>query len=104
MPLYTFRCAKCGTTIEVSHSFSDPHPTKHTAETAIGAIAIFSGGHRYITADLVLHETCYGELVRVWDVPNIIYVGSGFYTTDKILYDHPTEMDIEDGTYDPYSP
>lgn len=115
MPLYTFRCKRCAATVQVVHRFDEPHPTEHHGELAIPEFPFPIGVEQVHQAmDYrapeqlyripIRYEQCNGELVRVWDVPNVIYVGSGFYTTDKVLYDHPTEMDIEDGSYDPYSP
>jgi predicted nucleic acid-binding Zn ribbon protein len=112
MPLYTFRCGRCGAVIHITHGFQEPHPKVHKAwiakaeftATNVWEIEDSLPGGLAAGSIPIGYEPCNGELVRVWDVPNIIYVGSGFYTTDKVLYDHPTEMDIEDGSYDPYAP
>lgn len=65
MPAYTFRCRKCSHGVVVEHSMSEPHPRWHAG--------------------------CGGELVRVFDVPEVVYKGSGFYTTDKRLDEKPEE-------------
>ena len=64
MPVYTFRCQKCEQTVELEHGYNEPHPSKHTG--------------------------CRGALKRVFISPEVVYKGSGFYTTDKRL-DTPAE-------------
>lgn len=60
MPTYVFECPSHGVTEKVL-GFHDPKPE--------------------------LCE-CGEPLKRKYTPPNIIYVGSGFYTTDKVLYDY----------------
>jgi len=70
MPVYEFKCNKCGEKTEVNFPFS------------VKKIEITSK-----------HE-CGGEWEKIFSKPNIIYRGSGFYTTDKVLYDpDPDEID-----------
>ncbi len=57
---YTFRCKRCGRVTVAEHGMKEPHP---------------------------IVCTCSGELQRVFDRPNVVYKGSGFYSTDKALYD-----------------
>ena len=65
MPEYTFRCRKCGEAVPYVLPVDSPRPQQC--------------GH------------CGGELYRVYDAPNVTYHGSGFYSTDKALYDHDDE-------------
>ena len=67
MPVYIFRCQRCGQDVEVEHSFDQPHPKKH--------------------------KNCGGRLQRQFAPPYIIYKGSGFYSTDKRL--DPKREDAE---------
>lgn len=60
MPLYRFICTACHSPLEQVHRFDEPHPT--TCK-------------------------CGGRLRHIFNVPNVTYHGSGFYTTDKVLYD-----------------
>ncbi len=56
MPLYEYRCQKCGATIEKIQKFSD--------------------------APLVKCKKCGGRLERVLSAPAIQFKGSGWYVTD----------------------
>ncbi len=68
MPTYTFRCQKCGETVEVEHSMQEPHPE--------------------------LHAGCGGRLSRIFNSqPHPIYKGAGFYTTEKRLAVPETELE-----------
>lgn len=68
MPVYSFRCRKCKRVLTVNHPFSEKHP--EACE-------------------------CGGALARKFDVPNVVYRGSGYYHTDKVLYE-PTEEELDD--------
>jgi putative FmdB family regulatory protein len=65
LPIYTFRCQKCGKDVEVEHRFDEPHPTQH--------------------------GKCGGWLFRVYKVSEIVFKGSGFYSTDNRLEHKPEE-------------
>ena len=56
LPIYVYRCEKCGSQVEKKQSFSD--------------------------APLVECELCHGHLHKVFSPAAIIYKGSGFYSTD----------------------
>lgn len=56
MPLYDYRCHKCGETFEVIQKFSDEL--------------------------LKTHEGCGGEVERLVSVPAIQFKGTGWYVTD----------------------
>src|SRR3982751_2042727 len=56
MPLYDYRCEKCGEVFEVRQSFSDP--------------------------TLTVHEGCGGGVQRMISVPAIQFKGTGWYVTD----------------------
>jgi putative FmdB family regulatory protein len=56
VPTYVYRCQQCGTTLERRQSFQD--------------------------APLTECEVCSGELRRVLQPVQVIFKGSGFYTTD----------------------
>lgn len=56
MPTYVYRCQQCGTMLERRQSFED--------------------------APLTVCEECSGELRRVLQPVQVIFKGSGFYTTD----------------------
>lgn len=56
MPLYEYRCGKCGDRIEKIQKFSDP--------------------------PLTTCEKCGGELSRLLSAPAIQFKGSGWYVTD----------------------
>ena len=56
MPLYDYKCGKCGKVFEVRQSFSDPV--------------------------LTTHEECGGPLERLISVPALQFKGTGWYITD----------------------
>lgn len=56
MPTYVYRCQQCGTMLEQRQSFEDP--------------------------PLTVCEECSGELRRVLQPVQVIFKGSGFYSTD----------------------
>ncbi|MBS1855600.1 MAG: zinc ribbon domain-containing protein [Acidobacteria bacterium] len=56
MPLYDYRCAKCGETFEIIQKFSD-EPLK-------------------------THDGCGGEVERLLSPPALQFKGSGWYVTD----------------------
>jgi putative FmdB family regulatory protein len=56
MPLYDYRCEKCGEVFEVRQSFSDPI--------------------------LTVHEGCGGEVKRLISAPALQFKGTGWYVTD----------------------
>jgi len=56
MPLYDYRCHKCGETFEVRQKFSDE--------------------------PLQIHEGCGGEVERLISVPALQFKGTGWYVTD----------------------
>jgi putative FmdB family regulatory protein len=56
MPLYDYRCHKCGETFEVKQKFAD-EPLK-------------------------THEGCGGEVERLISVPALQFKGTGWYITD----------------------
>ncbi|MGH9558506.1 MAG: FmdB family zinc ribbon protein [Bryobacteraceae bacterium] len=56
MPLYEYRCAKCGKTFEIIQKFAD--------------------------APLTTHEGCGGEVERLLSAPAFQFKGSGWYVTD----------------------
>lgn len=56
MPLYDYRCAKCGETFEVRQKFSDDL--------------------------LTIHEGCGGEVERLISAPALQFKGTGWYITD----------------------
>ena len=56
MPLYDYRCHKCGEVFEVRQKFAD--------------------------AVLTVHEVCGGELERLISLPAIQFKGTGWYVTD----------------------
>lgn len=56
MPLYEYRCEKCGSRIEKIQKFSDP--------------------------PLATCEKCGGDLTRLLSAPAIQFKGSGWYVTD----------------------
>jgi len=56
MPLYDYKCGKCGKVFEVRQSFSD--------------------------ALLTTHEECGGPLERLISTPALQFKGSGWYITD----------------------
>lgn len=56
MPLYDYRCHKCGEVFEVKQKFSDD--------------------------PLQVHEGCGGDLERLISAPALQFKGSGWYITD----------------------
>ncbi len=56
MPLYEYRCDRCGKTFEVIQKFSD--------------------------RPLAVHEGCGGHVERLVSAPAIQFKGSGWYVTD----------------------
>jgi len=56
MPLYEYRCSKCGSVFEVRQKFSDE--------------------------PLTVHEGCGGQVERLLSAPALQFKGSGFYITD----------------------
>ncbi|MEP7354613.1 MAG: FmdB family zinc ribbon protein [Acidobacteriota bacterium] len=56
MPLYEYRCEKCGNVFEVLQKYSD--------------------------APLTVHETCGGSVEKLISVAGLHFKGSGFYITD----------------------
>jgi putative FmdB family regulatory protein len=57
MPLYDYKCTKCGKTYEIRHGFDETH-----GETC---------------------ASCGGALARVFNPAPIVFKGSGFYVTDS---------------------
>lgn len=57
MPLYDYRCAACGKTVEVRHGFNDTHSDPC--------------------------PECGGAMGRVFNPAPIVFKGSGFYVTDS---------------------
>lgn len=57
MPLYDYRCAKCGAVTEIRHGFNETHAEPCAA--------------------------CGGTLSRVFSAAPIVFKGSGFYVTDS---------------------
>ena len=56
MPLYEYKCGRCGKTFEVRQKFSD-EPLK-------------------------VHEACGGEVERLLSAPALQFKGTGWYVTD----------------------
>jgi len=56
MPLYDYRCHRCGQVFEVRQKFADPL--------------------------LTVHESCGGELERMISAPALQFKGTGWYVTD----------------------
>jgi putative FmdB family regulatory protein len=56
MPLYEYKCHRCGRNLEVQQKFADE--------------------------PLTIHEGCGGELERLISVPTLQFKGSGWYVTD----------------------
>ena len=69
MPTYTYVCPQCEEVFDVVKPMIDDHPTEHEC------------GYQ-------------GELDRVYFPFGIVFRGSGFYTTDKVL------SEITDPEYD----
>jgi putative FmdB family regulatory protein len=57
MPLYDYKCTKCGTVREVRHGFSETHDEPCPA--------------------------CGAAMTRVFNPAPIVFKGSGFYATDS---------------------
>jgi len=57
LPLYEYRCSKCGQTVDIKHGF------KETVSDPCAA--------------------CGGPLARVFNPAGIVFKGSGFYVTDS---------------------
>ena len=68
MPIYEFRCKKCGKEIERIQKFSDPLPK--------------------------VHEGCGGALEQLLSSPAIQFKGSGFYITDYARKSAPAEGSV----------
>jgi putative FmdB family regulatory protein len=56
MPLYDYRCHRCGEVFEVRQKFADPL--------------------------LTVHDACGGELERMISAPALQFKGTGWYVTD----------------------
>lgn len=70
MPLYEYRCQKCGALVERIQKFSDP--------------------------PLTTCEKCNGPLERVLSSPAIQFKGSGWYVTDYARKSSPPERGREE--------
>jgi putative FmdB family regulatory protein len=57
MPIYEYECRSCATRFEVKQSFSD--------------------------AALTVHESCGGQLRKLFQPAPIVFKGSGWYVTDS---------------------
>jgi putative FmdB family regulatory protein len=57
MPLYDYKCTKCGKTYEIRHGFDETH-----TEAC---------------------PSCGGAVARVFNAAPIVFKGSGFYVTDS---------------------
>ena len=102
MPLYTFRCRKCGKETQVEHGFNEPHPT--TCENMIADLVFTARNVKLYGArwegggdpSYKLH-LCGGELYHVFDNPNVVYRGSGFYKVDSRLTPvHPDDYNPDE--------
>ena len=62
---FQFTCTKCERVITISHGMKEPHPT--------------------------FHANCGGFLRRKFLPTPVHYVHSGFYTTDKVLFEPEAE-------------
>lgn len=69
MPIYTYACQSCSSTLERRQSFSDE--------------------------PLTVHDECGGSLRRVIHPAGIVFKGSGFYNTD---YKNSTSSNKSDAT------
>jgi len=58
--IYEFICRECSARVVIDHPLTQAHPRTHAG--------------------------CGGRLRRSFTAPNIVYRGSGFFTTDKALY------------------
>jgi putative FmdB family regulatory protein len=65
LPIYEYRCLKCGKRVEKIQKFSDP--------------------------PLKTHEGCGGKVERVLNAPSLQFKGSGFYITDYAKKPAPAE-------------
>jgi len=65
MPIYEYKCSKCGETFEVIQTFSE--------------------------GPLGVHPGCGGNVARVFSPPGIIFKGSGFHVTDYRKDSSPAE-------------
>jgi putative FmdB family regulatory protein len=74
LPIYTYECQSCGSTLEKRQSFSD--------------------------APLTNHEACGGTLRRVIHPAGIVFKGSGFYNTDYKNGSSAKRSETADGTSD----
>ncbi|HEX5412704.1 MAG TPA: FmdB family zinc ribbon protein [Terriglobia bacterium] len=74
MPLYEYRCEKCGARIEKIQKFSDP--------------------------PLATCEKCGGDLTRLLSAPAIQFKGSGWYVTDYARKSKPGETGKSDSKSD----
>ncbi len=72
MPLYEYRCQKCGATIEKIQKFSD--------------------------APLTKCEKCGGKLERLLSPPAIQFKGSGWYITDYARKSSPSSSGSSGGS------
>lgn len=72
MPLYEYRCQKCGATIEKIQKFSD--------------------------APLTKCEKCGGKLEQVLSAPAIQFKGSGWYVTDYARKSSPGKSESSSGS------
>ena len=72
MPLYEYRCVKCGALVEKIQRFSDPPLTKC--------------------------EKCGGKLERLLSAPAIQFKGSGWYITDYARKGSTTAATDDKGT------
>jgi putative FmdB family regulatory protein len=75
LPLYEYRCTKCGAQVEKIQKFSDP-----PLETC---------------------EKCRGPLERLLSSPAIQFKGSGWYVTDYARRSAPSEPAKAEGTSAP---
>jgi putative FmdB family regulatory protein len=71
LPLYEYRCEKCGSRIEKIQKFSDP--------------------------PLATCEKCGGDLMRLLSAPAIQFKGSGWYVTDYARKSSPEKGGKSDG-------
>ena len=74
MPLYDYRCHRCGQTFEVRQSFADKV--------------------------LTVHEDCGGELERLISAPALQFKGTGWYVTDYGKNGKPPAGNGSDGKTD----
>lgn len=71
MPLYEYRCEKCGSRIEKIQKFSDP--------------------------PLAICEKCGGDLTRLLSAPAIQFKGTGWYVTDYARKSSPEKAGKSNG-------